>query len=128
MIATLVIHFETDGDFSFVDFGENLIDVNSSFYGGVIKVFQCSEGFHAYGINLTCEGDADCCKYAIRDVCNNLICNGVRVKYTWLISELVRLLITDTSSFLWSFEDDMHFNDSMEGNYGGTYFRLDLVY
>lgn len=128
MTATLTIHFETDGDFGFVDFGENLLDVNSSFYGGVIKVFQCSEGFHDYDIDLTCEGDADCCKYAVRDVCNNLICNGVRVKYTWLISELIRFLITDTSSFLWSFEDDMHFNESMGGNYKGSYFMLDVVY
>lgn len=128
MTATLTIHFETDGDFGFVDFGEDLLDVNSSFYGGVIKVFQYSQGFHDYDIDLTCEGDADCCKYVVRDVCNNLICNGVRVKYTGLISELIRFLITDTSSFLWSFEGDMHFNDSMGGNYEGSYFVLDLVY
>lgn len=127
MKLSLEIDFHTDGDFWPI--AEKFIEPQSSFYNGAVKEFEVisEPGDEYYGIILVCEGDANGCRWAARDVIEALICGGFRLTHYWLIKDIYELIITPKEEWLWS-DEDVHYYDSIEGNYGGTHIALDIVH
>lgn len=128
MKIKLNIHFETDGDFCFLGL-DNLIDTKSNLYNGVIKKFKVTDkpDYEKLDILLECEGDANCCRWAARDVLENLITGGFRVVHYYLVEDLYKLIITPREEMLW-LDTDVHYQDTLSGNYEGTVLKLDIIH
>lgn len=128
MELQLKIHFNTDGDFCFLGL-DRLIDPKSSFYNGAVKNFIIDNqpDYETIDILLGCNGDANGCRWAARDVLEHLVTNGFRVVHYWLVKDLYDLLITPKEDVLWS-DENVHYQNTISGNYDGTVLRLDIVH
>lgn len=128
MQLTLKMEFCTDGDFCFHSI-DRLIDPKSSFYNGVVKDFRVinEPDDEFISVSLECEGDANGCRWAARDVMENLVVGGIRVAHYWLVKYLYDLIITPRENALWS-DKDVHYYDTISGNYDGTFLLLDIVH
>lgn len=128
MKLRLEIHFETDGDFCFLGLND-LINPNSSLYNGAVTRFEADD--HTYyeeiDIRLECDGDANGCRWAARDVLERLISKGIRTVRYYLVKDIYDLLITPKEKVLWS-DEDVHYEGIISGNYEGTFLRLDIVH
>ena len=127
MKLSLEIDFHTDGDFWFL--AEKFIEPQTPYYCGAVKEFRVvpEPDNEFFGISLICEGDADGCRYAARDVMEALICGGIRLVHYWVLKYIYDLIITPKEELLWSDSDVYHY-DSIEGNYGGTHIELEIIH
>lgn len=127
MILSMEIDFHTDGDFWFL--AKKLIDPQFSFYNGAVKEFRVlAEPYDEfYGITLVCEGDANGCRLAARDVIQKLICGGISVTHYWVLKYIYELIVPPMEELLWS-DEDVHHYDTIGGNYEGTHITLDIVH
>lgn len=127
MKLTLDITFQTDGDFCFLD--EKLINPSNSFYNNAVKYFNIDheDGDYFYYYYLECEGDPDGCRWAARDLIENLLCGGIRLVHYWVLDYLYHFLVYPKENFLWS-ENDVHYYDTLDGNYSGTTFELEIIH
>lgn len=127
MKLKLELNFCTDGDFRFLDTDPKHLLTESSLYGDVVKEFtvddkQDEERLH---IVLYCKGEANCCRWAARDLLQNIITNGVRVVHYWLVDYLYHLITSpidtrkESGMLLWS-DEDVNYYDTIGGNYEGT--------
>lgn len=127
MKLKLELNFCTDGDFRFLDTNSDHLLPNNRLYGDVIKEFnvddmQNEERLHIF---LNCEGESDCCRWAARDLLENIISNGVGVVHYWLVDRLYHLITSpidmhrESGMLLWS-DEDVNYYDTIGGNYEGT--------
>lgn len=127
MKLTLEMYFQTDGDFCFLD-PNHLIHLfeDSPLYEDAVKeyVYDDSDPYYIH-ILLNCEGNPNPCRWAARDLLEHLVSDGIRVVHYWLVKNLYNLLITPDEEILWS-EEDVHYYDSIDGNYEGTELKLDI--
>lgn len=128
MKLSLKMTFCTDGDFRFL-LTKELIDPKSSFYNGAVKEFLIiNEPENEFiDITLECEGDECGCQWAARDVMENLIRGGILTVHYWLVQDIYELVIKPKERMLWG-DKDVHYYDSMSGNYNGTEISLDIVH
>lgn len=128
MKLRLEIHFHTDGDFCFLGLND-LINPNSSFYNGAVSIFEVNNltDYEEIDILLECDGDANGCRWAARDVLENLIVRGVSVSHYYLVKYLYDLLITPKEEVLW-LDEDVRYKDTIGGNYEGTILTLDITH
>lgn len=130
MKLKLRINFQTDGDYNFIGIrNDSILDSDSPFYNGVIKKFLMYDhpGYEEQMVWLECEGDANSCRYAARDIMEHLIERGIRVVHYWIVKYLYDLIIGCKEKVLWAHED-VHYRDTISGNYEGTYIELDIVH
>ncbi len=127
MKLKLELNFCTDGDFCFLDTNPDHLLNGMSMYKDVVKEFkvddrQNEERLHIF---LDCEGKANGCRWAARDVLENLISGGFRVVHYWLVDDLYHLITApidvncEQGEMLWSNEDVNHYG-RLSGNYEGT--------
>ena len=76
---------------------------------------------------LECEGEPNSCRWAVRDLIEGLFCNGIRTVHYWLIKDLYDFIIPVEENFLWSVED-IHYYNTIKGNYEGTFIQLDITH
>ncbi len=121
MKLALRIHFYTDGDY-WIRNTDNLFDPHCSMYKGAEVQYQHEEerDFSELWFVLTCEGEANACRWAARDLMEALAVNfSVTQTHYWLVKDLYDLVITPKRDFLWSREDIDRFW-TIDGNYEGT--------
>jgi len=122
MKATFIADFYTDGDFGFDDF-DNLFDKNNSMYEGAeVKYINVLDGEHIY-IRLQTHGEANACRWAVRDLLEKLMCS-IRTHKHYLVRQVYDSLYYFHDG-LW--EDVNQDKDiCMSGNYDGTYLALHM--
>ena len=127
MKLNLEITFHTDGDFCFL--AEELLNKESLIYRETVtKFLVINEPENEFiDICLVCEGDPNGCRWTARDVMEELIRGGIRTVHYWLVKRIYDLVITPKEEVLWS-DDDVHYYDTMGGNYEGTHILLDIVH
>lgn len=113
--------FATDGDFSFTNI-ESLFNPESSMYKGANLKYSCKHDYEDIYISLQADGDDNACRWAARDLMENLVCN-IRTHKYYVIKYLYNLIVTPKEQLLWSGEN-VNYHDSIGGNYEGTSIQL----
>lgn len=122
MKLLFIADFHTDGDFCFHDF-DKLFDKNSRMYEGAeIEYVNIHDGEHIY-IRLHASGDANACRWAIRDLLEKMICS-IRTHKYYLVGELYEKIYYFHDG-LWG-DTNQDKDTSMSGNYDGTYLALHM--
>lgn len=130
MKLRLEIYFNTDGDFSFhhVEWLKHQVDPLSPFYDNAIKNLEIHDDNRedeTYSFLLECEGAPNPCRWAARDLLEHLITNGIGLVHYWVLKDIYNLLITPKEEVLWS-DEDVHYSDTLSGNYHNSYLTLDI--
>lgn len=116
--------FYTDGDFSFDKnrVQEKIRDGNALYEGADINYVYTQDDEHII-ICVNAEGDADSCRYYVRDLLEALICSISTHKY-WLVKDLYELLVYFHTK-LWE-EPNQFKIKGLSGNYSGTWLKLSM--
>lgn len=121
MKLLLDLSLKTDGDFGLNNI-ESLFDLKGSMYKGADVEYSCNCGGEDIYVRLRANGDANACRWAARDLMENLVCN-IRTHKYYVIKYLYDLIITPKEQLLWSGEN-VNYLESIGGNYEGTYIQL----
>lgn len=122
MKAIFIADFKTDGDFSFRNFNE-LFDKNNSLYNGAeIEYISVCDDEDIY-IRLNTHGEPNACRWAIRDLLENMICSISTHKY-YLVGELYEKLNYFRDGLWENRTQERH--TYMGGNYEGTCLTLHM--
>ena len=127
MKLTLRIHFQTDGDF-YVRNIDNLFDPKGVMYKGANVQYQYEDDrdFEELRFVLSCEGEANACRWAARDLMEALAVSfDVSRTHYWLVKDLYDLVITPKREVLWK-NDDVDRFWTIGGNYEGTELCLNI--
>ena len=120
----LEIQFCPDGDFYLLAFDNSqLIEIDSSLYKGCVEELTCGPGeCNDYLVHAVCRGDEYGCKYAIRDILEILLCEGIRCNNYHVLYSLYKLLSDPLEGWLWSKDDHYQcYYKEIGGNYDGTH-------
>ena len=117
-------HFETDGDFRFdvCEVQERFKTERSLYEGAKTKYnYECDGEY--IDICLGAEGDANACRWHLRDLLESLICS-IRTSKYWLVRDLYELLDYFHEG-LWE-NPNQSKDRGLGGNYSGTLVTLTM--
>ena len=122
MKVMFIADFHTDGDFGFYDF-DNLFDKTSFLYKGAeVEYLASKDDYHIY-FRLCAHGEPNPCRWAVRDLLENMICS-IRTHKYYLVGELFDLLNYFRDELWGDMNQDKE--SCMSGNYDGTYVALHM--
>ena len=122
----LEIVFHSDGDFHIED-GNTLIDTNSSFYNGAKLDYIYTDDYEMQIFILNAEGEPNPCRWAARDMMENMVCN-LRTHKHYVIPMIYEFIITNAKEpFLWSAGNVKLYN-CLSGNYDNSRISLRIIH
>lgn len=116
-------HFCTDGDFRFDESQiQERFEVEKSLYKGAEIKYHYQHDGEYIDIFLSAVGDANACRWNLRDLLEELICS-IRTSKYWLVRDLYEL-IDYFHQDLWNSNLNQLKDKGLSGNYSGTLLTL----
>lgn len=117
--------FSTDGDFHFDETRLKELDVKCSLYNGATIQYNYERDWEDIHFCLTADGKSDACRYALRDLLEEMIASFRTYSSKYYLIKDVYDLLEGFLEAIWE-NNEIKREDSMGGNYDGTYVYLKI--